>query len=125
MTDSSLHDFAPGTHVLLDAYGARHLDDAPRLRDILRRAATACGATVLSDTFHRFDGRGGVTGVVALQESHISIHTWPETGFAAIDIFLCGTLSSNPAIDALIHDLAPKSHLIKRIPRGVPDPQDL
>ena len=111
-------EYAPGTHVLLDLFDASHLDDVDALRRILRDAATATGATILDDNFHRFDGRGGVTGVVLLKESHISIHTWPETGFAAVDIFLCGGLSPDPAVAQLKTDLAPSRTTLTRVDRG-------
>ncbi len=120
MTHPSDTEFAPGTHVLLDLQDASHLDNDAKLRDVLRAAADAVGATVLGDTFHRFDGRGGVTGVVVLQESHISIHTWPETGFAAVDIFLCGAMSPDPALDVINAALTPSQTRVTRIPRGAP-----
>ena len=82
-----------GTHGLLDLHGCppQPLRDAALLQTLLEQAAGQCGATVLSAHFHTFGGGGGVTGVLLLAESHISIHTWPEHGFAAADIFMCGT----------------------------------
>lgn len=112
------HPFAPGTHVLLDVFGANHLNDPDVIRAALIDAARAIGATILGDTFHRFEGRGGVTGVVTLKESHISIHTWPETGFAAVDIFLCGGLSPDPAIDQIVGALGATDTKVTRIARG-------
>lgn len=79
-----------GSHLLLDLWGARHLDDPDAVEDALRSAAAAAGARVLHVHLHRFPANGGVSGVVVLAESHISIHTWPERGFAAVDIFMCG-----------------------------------
>lgn len=83
-----------GTHGLLDAYGCppEVLRDAARLENVLREAASAAGATVLHAHFHTFGGAGGVSGVLLLAESHISVHTWPEHGFAALDVFVCGRL---------------------------------
>lgn len=82
---------ALGRHLLGDLYGcdAKRLDDAEFIGQAMRRAAQAAGATVLNADFHRFSPCG-VTGVLTLKESHLAIHTWPEHGFAAIDLFTCG-----------------------------------
>ena len=82
---------ARGRHVLVDFYGCSPalLDDADHLEQALTEAALAAGATVLNATFHRFSPCG-VTGVLAIQESHLAIHTWPEHAFAAVDLFTCG-----------------------------------
>lgn len=79
-------------HALLDLYGCppEILADEGRLKKLLAEAARQAGATVLGSHFHTFGGAGGVTGVLLLAESHISIHTWPEHGFAAADAFICG-----------------------------------
>lgn len=86
--------YRPGLHGLLDLYGceAALLRDEACLKNILQGAAEAGQATVLGGGFHRFGQEGGVTGVLLLAESHISIHTWPEHGFAAVDVFLCGDM---------------------------------
>jgi len=79
-----------GTHLLIDIWGAARLDDPDHIDESLRAAAIATGATILHSHFHHFSPNGGVSGVVVLAESHISIHTWPERDFAALDIFVCG-----------------------------------
>ena len=79
-----------GTHLLIDIWGAVRLDDPEHIDESLRAAAIATGATILHSHFHHFSPNGGVSGVVVLAESHISIHTWPERDFAALDIFVCG-----------------------------------
>lgn len=81
-----------GIHGILDLHGCSSelLRDAKTLQNILEQCVQHIGATILWSHFHTFGGHGGVTGVLLLAESHISIHTWPETGFAAIDLFLCG-----------------------------------
>lgn len=80
-----------GTHCLLELYGcpAHLLDDHDGIIETLRTAAEIAGATWLSHTSHRFSPQG-VTAVGLLSESHISIHTWPESGYAAADVFTCG-----------------------------------
>jgi spermidine synthase len=76
---------------MVDFYGCSPalLDDPAHLEKALNEAALAAGATVLDATFHRFSPCG-VTGVLVLQESHLTIHTWPERAFAAVDLFTCG-----------------------------------
>jgi len=79
-----------GTHLLVDVSEARNLADPEVIEKSLGRAALDAGATVLHGHFHSFGPGQGVSGVLVLAESHISIHTWPDRGFAAIDIFMCG-----------------------------------
>ena len=85
-----------GTHLLLDLWGASNLTDPELIDRALRDAAEAAGATILHSHFHHFGPDGGVSGVLVLAESHISIHTWPERDFAAVDIFMCGGVQSVP-----------------------------
>ena len=82
-------------------------------------AAIECGAEILGDSFHHFSPQG-VSGVVVIAESHLSIHTWPEYGYAAIDIFTCGTtVQPKKAADVLIEKLGAKNHSLTEIQRGV------
>jgi len=110
---------APGTHLLVDFYDAENLEDTAFVEQALRDAATACGATVLQIMLHHFGEGSGVTGVALLAESHMSIHTWPETGFAAIDIFLCGTCDPHQALPILQNRFKPKRHHMTEKPRGI------
>jgi S-adenosylmethionine decarboxylase len=87
-----------GTHLIIDLWGATNLDDPARIDEILREAAIATGATILHGHFHHFQPNGGVSGVLVLAESHVSIHTWPERAFAALDIFVCGDCDPYKAI---------------------------
>lgn len=82
----------PGTsmHLIADLAGGSGYDDTARVETALREAATAARARVLSVHIHGFGEGLGVTGVALLAESHISIHTWPEYGVAAADLFVCG-----------------------------------
>jgi S-adenosylmethionine decarboxylase len=79
-----------GMHLLIDMWGAKNLDDPGLIDRTLCAGAIASGATILHSHFHHFTPNGGVSGVVVLAESHISIHTWPERDFAALDVFMCG-----------------------------------
>jgi S-adenosylmethionine decarboxylase len=90
-----------GTHLLVDLWGATNLCDPELIDRALREAAEAAGATILHSHFHHFSPNGGVSGVLVLAESHISIHTWPERDFAAIDIFMCGACDPHQSIPAI------------------------
>ena len=95
------------------------LNDLSFLRETMVTAAIDCGALVLGESFHHFSPQG-VSGVVVIAESHLSIHTWPEYGYAAADIFTCGTsVSPEKAAKVLIEKLGAKSHSLMEIPRGL------
>ena len=92
------------------------LNDLNKIRELLIRAAQKGGADIIGDTFHKFDPQG-ITGIA---ESHISIHTWPEFGYAAVDIFSCGqSFKEQISADILINGLKCKNSKITRIERGL------
>jgi S-adenosylmethionine decarboxylase len=97
-----------GMHLLVDLWGASNLDDPAHIDAALREAAITAGATILHSHFHHFTPNGGVSGVVVLAESHISIHTWPERNFAAVDIFMCGACDPHLSIPILRRAFAPE-----------------
>jgi S-adenosylmethionine decarboxylase len=109
-----------GTHLLADFYGvaAARLTSCAEIDALLRTGAEAAGATVLHSHFHSFGDAQGITGVVLLAESHISIHTWPEFGFAAADIFMCGDAQPRLALDVIEHAFKPASSIVQTIARG-------
>lgn len=82
---------ALGKHILVDLYEcpAELLNDVDHIEESMKKAARAANAAIVDANFHRFSPHG-VTGVLTIQESHLAIHTWPEYGFAAVDIFTCG-----------------------------------
>jgi len=110
-----------GVHLLADLRGisAHKLTCPGGIDQLLRDAAAAAGARVLHSHFHSFGAGQGVTGVVLLAESHISIHTWPEAGFAALDIFMCG--AAEPALALRVVELAlqPASSGLQTVERGM------
>ena len=109
-----------GSHCLLELYGcpAGPLDDADFVRDALRRAAEEAGVTLLNEVSHRFHPQG-ITAIGLLAESHISIHTWPELGYAGADIFTCGdTAVPEKACEYLTRVFKPTRHHLRKIPRG-------
>ena len=82
---------ALGTHLLVEFHGCPYgvLDDLDLVANAMIEAAEEAGATVVTSAFHPFSPQG-VSGVVVIAESHLSIHTWPEYGYAAVDFFTCG-----------------------------------
>jgi S-adenosylmethionine decarboxylase len=108
-----------GTHLLLDLWGAANLTDPELLDRALRDAAEAANATILHSHFHHFGPDGGVSGVVVLAESHISIHTWPERDFAAVDIFMCGACDPYRSLPVLQAAFAPASMQLDEQRRGL------
>ena len=109
-----------GLHLLLDLWGARNLNDPTAVETALRDAAQAAEATVHNVHLHHFSPSGGVSGVLMLAESHISIHTWPERDFAAIDIFVCGACDPYKAVPVLRRAFAAQSIEVTEQRRGVP-----
>ncbi len=79
-----------GGHVIIDLWGATNLDKADIVEEAFKEAIRVCSATLLHMHFHCFEPNGGISGVAVLAESHMSIHTWPELGYAALDVFMCG-----------------------------------
>ncbi len=114
---------ALGKHLLLELKDCDRevLNDLNFLKGILQAAASEAKATVLGESFHQFAPQG-VSGVVIIAESHLFIHTWPECGYAAIDIFTCGnSVQPEKAAQKLIRELGAKSHSILEIQRGILD----
>ncbi len=113
-----------GSHLLLDMWGAGHLDDPDHLGQAMKAAVQAAEATLLHLHLHHFSPSGGVSGVAVLAESHISVHTWPEHGFAAFDIFMCGGAEPGRAAEALRDALRPARIELTEQRRGVlPGPE--
>jgi S-adenosylmethionine decarboxylase len=95
------------------------LNDLDYIRDCLCETAEQIGATVVNQAFHRFSPHG-VSGVVVIAESHLCIHTWPEYGYAAVDIFTCGdTIDPGDAIGPLVEKLGAEDHSFMELNRGI------
>ena len=107
-----------GKHYLLNLYGCSFgpLNDQHYLADLLEDAANASGATVVKTIFKKFEPQG-VTAICLLSESHISIHTWPERGEAAVDIFTCGECQPKIGCDIIIQKLCAEHHTLSYIER--------
>ncbi|WP_211253586.1 adenosylmethionine decarboxylase [Alkanindiges illinoisensis] len=113
---------AIGQHSLLDLYGinADLACNTEKIEVILRHAAKIANATVLQSHFHSFGLYQGVTGVLLLSESHMSIHTWPEYQFAAIDIFMCGEHQIEVALSYLQEAFEAEHSKLSNYSRGIP-----
>lgn len=107
-----------GMHLLIDLKDASRLDDLDHIDQAMRDCVTAAGATLLHIHLHHFTPNGGVSGVAVLAESHISIHTWPEYGYAALDVFMCGAAKPHKAIDVLRKAFQPGKVEVEERPRG-------
>lgn len=108
-----------GTHLIIDLWGASRLDDLGHIEATLRQAVDACKATLLHIHLHHFTPNGGVSGVAVLAESHISIHTWPERDYAALDVFMCGDAEPHKAIPILREAFQPEQIQLGDHKRGV------
>ena len=108
-----------GTHLIIDLWDGEHFDDAGVIELALRRAVQAAGATLLHLHLHAFTAGGGISGVAVLAESHISIHTWPERGYAAIDVFMCGSAAPHKVVPVLRHMFKARRIAISEHMRGL------
>ena len=113
---------AAGTHLLIDLWGAAELDQMETVRQALLDATAACGATLVDLKLHGFAPSNGITGVALLAESHISIHSWPEHGYAAIDVFVCGPCDPYRVVPVLQAAFQPARIQVSEQKRGVLPP---
>jgi S-adenosylmethionine decarboxylase len=115
-----------GRHLLaeLSDCNAAILNHQEELQRIMLEAARHSGATVVDSVFHHYNPQG-LSGIVVIAESHISIHTWPEYGYAAVDCFTCGS-SVNPwkALEYLKEKLGSRAVQVKDLNRGIPSASD-
>ena len=108
-----------GSHLIVDLWEAEGLDCKDRIEAALLDAVEAANATLLHIHLHVFEPGGGISGVAILAESHISVHTWPEHGYAAFDIFMCGQAEPRKALSVLKRAFDPKRVVIGEHKRGV------
>lgn len=109
-----------GRQLIAELYGCApdRLTDKDAIAAAMNAAALACGATIVDSVFHLFNPHG-VSGVVIIAESHLTIHTWPEHGYAAIDVFTCGqTIDPTEAVDHMARALGATHTSITEVNRG-------
>jgi len=106
-----------GTHLIIEVVNGHGLDDEDRIEKAFRDCVDECGATLLHIHTHKFSPQG-VSGVAVLAESHISVHTWPEIGYGAFDVFMCGEADPWRAVDVLKGALATGDVRVRELLRG-------
>ena len=117
---------ALGIHLLIELCSCNRskLDDLNYLERVMSQAAEEAGATVLKTAFQDFNPQG-VSGVVVIAESHLTIHSWPECGYAAVDVFTCGTaVDPWKAVESLRHTLEAGEVHVRDFMRGLPEESD-
>jgi len=106
-----------GTHLIIEVVNGHGLDDESRIQQAFRDCVDECGATLLHIHTHKFSPQG-VSGVAVLAESHISVHTWPEIGYGAFDVFMCGDAEPRRAVDVLRRAFGTQDVRVKELLRG-------
>jgi S-adenosylmethionine decarboxylase len=108
-----------GRHLILEFWEAKNLNSIPTMEAALREAADACSVTLMDLQVYHYSPEG-VTGVAILSESHITIHTWPEYGYAAVDVFTCGEDSEpRAAIPVLLGHFSAQRVQVMEVVRGI------
>lgn len=111
---------ALGTHILLELKDCDQelLNDLTYVRQTLIQVAHGVDATIIGESFHRFHPQG-ITGILAIAESHICIHTWPEYRYASVDVFTCGeTVQTSKAVELLVQRFRARDHSQLTLERG-------
>ena len=111
---------ALGRHILLELKDCNRevLNNLNLLQDVMCSAAEEAGATILEQHFHHFSPQG-ISGAIIIAESHMAVHTWPEYGYAALDIFTCGdSVKPEVAVEKLIKTLESKDPTVMELKRG-------
>lgn len=106
-----------GTHLIIEVVSGHGLDEEDRIQQAFRDCVDECGATLLHIHTHKFSPQG-VSGVAVLAESHISVHTWPEIGYGAFDVFMCGDAEPWRAVDVLKRAFCTDDVRVKELFRG-------
>lgn len=113
-----MHDPSTSLHLIADIEQGKRLDDAVFVESVLHAAARAARVTIVGMNLHHFGAGNGVTGVAVLAESHISIHTWPERGLVAVDIFVCGkTADPHAGLAVMVELFEGRLSLIREVAR--------
>ncbi len=106
-----------GTHLIIEVVDGHGLDDEARIQQAFRDCVEVCGATLLHIHTHKFSPQG-VSGVAVLAESHISVHTWPEIGYGAFDVFMCGDAQPWRAVEVLKRAFGTEDVRVRELLRG-------
>jgi len=112
-----------GNHLIVEMYGCCPvtINDVDRVETCLKHAVKLSGAHIVQSVIHHFNPHG-VSGVIVIEESHFSVHTWPEYGYCALDIFTCGTeIDYYTALDYLKREFQSKNISVSEVKRGILD----
>jgi len=109
-----------GRHLLLELYDcdAAALDSIDAVREAVREATRISGATIVGEVYHHFDPQG-MSGSILIAESHVSLHTWPEAGYAAADYYTCGSIDPRSGMEHLAAQLGAGSYRLVEVVRGL------
>jgi S-adenosylmethionine decarboxylase len=102
------------THLIIELYGARRLDDIDHIERTLKRCVEAAGETLLNVHLHRFGSSGGVSAVAVLAQSHISIHSWPAADYAALEVVMCGVAKPEVTVAILQQAFAASGTIVRQ-----------
>ncbi|MBO4228575.1 adenosylmethionine decarboxylase [Bradyrhizobium neotropicale] len=111
--------FTGATHLLIELWGAKNLDDPAIAEDAMRKAIRAANATLLHLHVHEFCPGHGISAIALLAESHMTLHTWPERSYAAVDVFVCGSNDPASAVPVLVEAFQPEQSDVRSFRRGV------
>ena len=106
-----------GVHLIIDCYDAESLDDIGFIEQTLIRCISASNATLINIHLHHFEPTG-VSGVAVLAESHISVHTWPQSNYAAFDVFMCGNTQPEACVEIIREAFKPGRLTVNEHLRG-------
>jgi S-adenosylmethionine decarboxylase len=109
-----------GTHLIAELFNCNelHINDLKKVEEVMMAAAELSSATIIKPFFHKFSPYG-ISGVIVIAESHFTIHTWPEYGYAAVDIFTCGDLNYQAALDHIKSELEAERCTVFQFQRGI------
>jgi S-adenosylmethionine decarboxylase len=109
-----------GTHLIAELFNCNvfHINDVKKVEEVMMAAAELSSATIIKPFFHKFSPYG-ISGVIVIAESHFTIHTWPEHGYAAVDVFTCGDLDYTAAVDHIKSELEAERCSIFQFQRGI------
>ena len=107
-----------GTHLVIDLFGAKHLGDLDIVKTALKSCVEAAGATLLHSHLHHTIPGKGINGVAVLGDGHISLHSWPDAGYAAFDVFMGGNARPHAIVDVLRHAFSAVDVVVKEHKRG-------
>lgn len=114
-----------GKHLIVELWGAKNISSEENTKEVLKNSVEICGATLIEVHAHTFSPYDGISAIAVLKESHISVHTWPEFRYAAVDIFVCGDVDPYLALPVLKEGFAAEEIQVMEFKRGIFDEKRL